>query len=319
MLDKPTSLLFHSYPREIGKKRSLVRDEREFISKIDLLNGVDEVFTNVNSVDGTMDKVFIDFDGPSALAESQQVYQFLLSNNIPSIPVASGKKGIHLYVLFKPRRGQDNKETLFKATKSLFISALGEHNKSVDPHVVGDLRRLCRVPNTLRPPENLAYCTFLPPSKGFLEMKPIDLCWYIKGTHTYPTEDYLGKNGFPTFEEVILPEVEKQKITFTVVPSIVPDKVYVDDEHLKQLLRPCLYRLLTVEEPRHHVRLAVTADLLLMDYTPDEILNMFRGLKWIDWDEDITRTQINSCKPIHTPKKTLKNMGICFNCGRSCR
>lgn len=316
MLDQTIQLLFEdSFPREVGRKRYLCRSETEFEQQIDLLNGAEEVFTNVNPLDGSINKIFIDFDGQDSLVEAQQVYTYCLSYSIPCIPVASGKKGIHLYLLLKTRKGEDNKEILYKTTKSILLKAL-PNSKSIDSHVIGDTRRLCRIPNTLRPPENMSYCTFIPPSKAFLEMKNQDLNWYIKGTHTYPLEDYHLKN-LPTFEELILPEVDNEQLHFANLDNS-PSVKYVDNEHLKMLLKPCLYRLITVEEPRHHVRVAATVDLLKADMNPNQIVELFRQLKWRDWDETWTRYQLAHIKQIAYSKKKLQQLGICFNCGRSC-
>jgi len=270
-----------------------------------MINGVDEVFTNVNPLYGVINKIFLDFDGAQSLKESQTVYQHLLSYNIPVIPVASGKKGIHLYILFKDREGRDNKEVLLKATYSILIKALGKETKSADPHVLGDIRRLCRVPNTLRPPENMSYCTFLPPGKGFLEMRESDLWWYIKGVHSY----HYDLPPPPSFEELIIPEVEKINFNYKIPERKA--KPVGGNEFLKRLIRPCLYRHLTMPEPSHHVRVAATVDLLSLDFTPEEIAEMYRKLNWVDWDEEETLYQIRHClhlKPYSC--STLRRLGI---------
>ena len=319
MLDQTTRFLFEdSFPREIGKKRNLCIDAKDFEQKLDILNGVDEAFTNVNPLNGSINKIFNDFDGPHSLEEAQKQYQFLLNKNIPTIPLASGKKGIHLHSLFKTRNEDDNKEVLYKATKSLLTSGLGTSSKSVDPCVIGDLRRLCRIPNTLRPPENSSYCAYLPAGKAFLEMKNIDLSWYIKGTHSYPLEDYLGHSGLPNIKDSITPEIEKQKVTFETQCSVEKSVTYTDNEHLKLLIRPCLYRLLTVEEPRHHIRVASTGDLLRLKFSPNQVLDMYRTLKWTDWNEEYALYQIQHCKPIHYSRTKLAQLGACYRCGRSC-
>jgi len=330
MLDKMTKILFSSFPREVGRKRNFVKTSEEFEQKIDLLNGVDEVFTNANSVDGTIDKIFSDLDGPLSLKQSQKMYAYILEKNVPCIPLASGIKGIHLHSLFNPRKGQDNKIILYKSTKSLIFGTFGTKNNnnelvlnssdygSVDPHVIGDLRRLCRVPNTLRPPNNSSYCTFLPP-KDFLKMTEKDLMWHIREPHTYPIEDYNFSSGYPNFEDVILPEIDKQQITFQRPAQDKRSKPYVDNDHLQMLLPSCLYRYITVEEPRHHVRVAVTGELLKMGFTDTEIVDMFESLKWVDWDRNFTAYQVSTCKPILYSKKKLKELGICFECGRSCK
>jgi len=115
-----------------------------------------------------------------------------------------------------------------------------------------------------------------------------------------------------------LPEVENIKLQIFEGKSYSPDSVYTDNETLRLVLRPCLYRLITVEEPRHHVRVASTVDLLRADFTPNQILEIYRSLKWKDWNEEITRYQIEHCKPIVYSKRKLKQLGICFECGRGC-
>ena len=318
MFDYVTSFLFEdSFPRELGRKRELIKNKMEFESKIDLLNGVDEVFSNVNPLNGEINKIFIDFDGKESLAEAKTVYTYCLSQKIPCIPIASGKKGVHLYILLKTRRGEDNKEILYKTTKSILLKSL-PISKSVDSHVIGDVRRLCRVPNTLRPPENGTYCTYLPPQKGFLEMSETDLLWYMKGTHVYQFEDYIDpKTVFPTFDELISPEVDKEQVKFTYMDDEQSPK-FSDNELLRRLLRPCLYRLMTVEEPRHKVRVAATADLLRADLSRNEIVELYRTLNWRDWDENWTRYQIEHTKKFCFSKRKLKELGICFDCDRSC-
>jgi len=235
MLDSVTSYLFcDSFPRELGSKRNLINNQPQFEKSIDMLNGVDEVFTNLNPLNGEINKVTFDFDGlPTALLEAQKVYCHLLSCGIPTIPVASGRKGIHLHAVFKPRKSLDNREILYKTTKSLLLKSLPE-SKSVDSHLIGNTRALIRIPNTLRPPENNSFCSFLPAGKPFLEMTAEQLNWYMRGTHIYPIEDYNLKH-LPTFEEFILPEVDNQQLKFGDFESS-PSMHYADNESLKHFL-----------------------------------------------------------------------------------
>lgn len=370
MLDEVTKLLFaDSYPREIGKKRNLVRNLREFEHQIDLINGVDEVFTNVNPLNGVINKIFFDLDDPLrcnichakgitveghmdvisehfrtnhpqeyesnnkridrfvtqlplSLGEAQQLYTYLINKNIPTFHIASGKKGIHLYSKFQNRDGDDNRAILYKTTKSLLLGCFGADEKGViksrciDTHLVGNTRALCRIAGTMRPPSNSTFCTFLPPHKGFLEMTLEDLRWYIKSKHTYSLKDYdYDPYNLPRFEDFILPELEK--VQFSIEPqdnTCTPTNV--ESWMLKELLRPCLYRLITVGEPRHHVRIPVVVDLKRADFTTPEIVAMLRPLKWVDWSEDYTIYQINNVKPIYWPRKTMLKKGICFKCGR---
>jgi len=317
MLDSVTDYLFcDSFPREVGAKRNLCNSQLQFEKQIDLLNGVDEVFTNANPLNGEINKIPFDFDGlPTALYESQKVYLHLLNCGIPTVPVVSGKKGIHLHASFKARKEPDNREILYKTTKSLLLKSLPE-SKSVDSHLIGNTRALIRVPNTLRPPENSSFCSYLPTGKAFLEMNIEDLNWYMRGTHVYPIEDY-NFHSLPTFEEFISPEVDDKQLKFGDFDTSVTTH-YADNESLQHFLRPCLYRLMTVAEPRHKVRVAATADLLRADLNPNEILAMYKSLGWRDFDESWCAYQINHVKKIQFSKNKLTGLGICFSCGRSC-
>lgn len=318
ILDPVTSQLFEdSFPREITSKRKLITTPRHFEQEIDILNGaIEDLYTNVNPINGEINKISIDFDGAESLKESQKLCTYLLGLGIPCIPVASGRRGVHLHVLFKTRKGEDNKEILYKTTKSLLLKSLPK-NKAVDPHLIGNTRAMIRIPNTLRPPENMSFCTYLPPGKAFLEMTETDLATHIRGTHYYLAEDYGINKHPPTFEEFILPEVDKEQVQFAEFDNS-KSVHYSDNEQLKHLLRPCLYRLMTVEEPRHKVRVAATADLLRSEISPNQILDMYRSLNWRDWDEKWTAYQIGKVKTIYWHKKKLKQLGICYDCGRSC-
>jgi len=141
----------------------------------------------------------------------------------------------------------------------------------------------------------------------------------MKGTHVYQFEDYIDpKTAFPTFDELISPEVDKEQVKFTYMDDEQSPK-FSDNELLKRLLRPCLYRLMTVEEPRHKVRVAATADLLRADLSRNEIVELYRTLNWRDWDENWTRYQIEHTKKFCFSKKKLKELGICYGCQRNCR
>jgi len=367
MYDEVTQLLFaHDFPREAGKKRTLCRNKREFEYQIDMLNGVDECFTNVNPINGSINDIFFDFDDPYkcklcgfeghkdimvdhfkashlkeyetynknitrfvtplqlSLGEAQQLYTHLLSKNIPTFDIASGKKGIHFHCRFATREGEDNKAILYKTTKSLLLGCFGAdknsiiQSKCIDTHLVGNVRALCRVTNTLRPPENQSYCTLLPPKKAFLEMNLAQLKSHTKSIHTYPLSSYdYDPQNLPKFEDFILPEVEQTQLSFEEPKDATQIPIFTDNALLKWIgLRPCLQKLITVSEPRHPVRIATAADLKRADFTTREICAIFRTLNWVDWSEEYTNYQIERVRPIYWSRNTMLKKGICYRCGR---
>lgn len=229
LIDKTTQRLFGEFPREVGNpKRRMVYNRGQFETFITENDGVNDVFVS-SYANGVIDKLFYDFDGfdsGSHLFEDVKLfYQSLLKKKYPTIPAVSGKKGYHIHQLLKPEPiTAQTKDMLTEATRSLLSSAFSEgkvvtyfeiilpklknadeqkrcialHFSSgeirevfVDPltSCYGNIRQLVRVPNTLRPPENLNYCTYLPPD--FSGMSEKEVAEHIKSPHDY---DYDLRN-----------------------------------------------------------------------------------------------------------------------------
>ena len=203
------------------------------------------------------------------------------------------------YVLLTPKYYGDKAKSQLKNASYYIIINSGAYRVEetdegerfiplVDTRIIGDVRRLTRIPNTLRPPENLTYCTYLPPEK-FTEMSLEDVIRHIKGIHTYR----YSIHKMPTLED--FPKVNTKKIrTITSLSpqpiSVAPERV---KEFLKRILRPCLYKWIITAEPPHEVRVAVTIDLLNMGFTEEEIFKIYQSLNWKDFDPDTTEYQIH--------------------------
>ncbi len=195
MVDRTTQLLFGEFPRDVGNpRRRVIYSLRQMENFIARNNGVNDCYTGVYPNSLRIAEIFHDHDGKGALEESKRLYIFLRNRSYPVVPVASGKKGIHLHQLVKGDGG--TKEQLIDVTHSVLNATFGTKPPSVDPHPIGDVRRLCRIPNTLRPPENLNFCTYLPPD--FTKMDERELAEHIKSPHDY---DYDLKNP-PTLSEL---------------------------------------------------------------------------------------------------------------------
>jgi len=207
-LDGTTIRLFSPFKREVANpKRKPIWSLRQFVKFIEENNGRNDCYTSVYPLDETIDKIFLDLDGPKALEDAKAIYEYVyLEQDIPVIPVASGKKGIHLYILLKPKTYENPSNLLSMVTYRILEDTFGEKVKetSVDPHVIGDVRRICRIPNTLRPPENLNWCTYLPPHK-FVEMTETELVKHIKSPHIYEYDlngRYLTLHDLPKSDMV---------------------------------------------------------------------------------------------------------------------
>lgn len=336
-MDKTTKILFGRTPREIATpKRWVINNLKELQVFISNNNGVHDCFTSVYPSNYLIDKIFNDFDYSFVLEDAQKYYAWCLDNNYQAIPIVSGKKGYHIYFITHPKLyGKETKLLLTKATFSILKEVFGNFKQETvvmrgkevrilrtkdriiapDPTVIGDVRRITRIPNTLRPPENLNYCTYLPP-RDFLDMDSLDVVKHMKKTHSYDYDIQFRKAPYLTDFEYDFDE-EPDYRSWT---PILGDKKEVITSNpsmfLQGLLRPCLYRHLTTIHPSHDVRTASTIDLLRAGYSPTEILSVYSTLGWEDFEEKYSLEQIESCqkyKQAYSCTK-LRRLGIPIAC-----
>lgn len=331
MLDSTTKLLFSPFQREVATPvRRRIRSQKDFERFISTNNSKADCYCDLfpYPFNGTLDKVYFDFDGihgmHEALPFAQVFYVSLLKRGLTVIPVASGKKGFNIYVLFKPKRYKEAKQLLHDVSYSLIIDEFGpvtpmtinddgvEHPTLVnddgiiyiDPKVIGDVRRFSRIPNTLRPPENKAWCTYLPP-EDFLRMSVEDVYNHIKSPHTY---DYNLDKKLLTMDEIPIHEAVREVSNSEVIAQ--SNLHFKENEYLRRVIRPSLYKHILQSEPHHSVRVAVTVDLLEF-LSPDEVFDIFSKLGWVDFDPEITKYQIISCVGLKRfSNRRLKELGI---------
>lgn len=329
-----TKLLFGIYPREVGLFRQLIYSPKEMERYLFENNGLHDCYTSIYPTNYLIDKIFFDFDdnGSEVLEDAKRVYRWCLERKYQVIPIVSGRKGLHEYIILKPRiYGKDAKLLLTKATYSIIKSVFGPfkqelhvtprgkevqvfRNKdriiAVDPAPCGDIRRISRIPNTLRPPENNNYCTYLPPDE-FLNMTENDVAEFMKRPHTYDYKIDFRKapllTDFPyEFDEEMdfskwSPISKRGEVIVTDNPSLF----------LKGLLRPCLFRHLNSQHPSHPVRVASTVDLFQAGYSSTEILSLYEKLGWSDFEFQYCLEQIESCKKYKPYSNTkLRSLGI---------
>ena len=313
-LDQTTRMLFSPFDREVANpRRWRIHTEKEFIKFIEQNNGASDCYSSVYPSDGTLDKVFFDIDSPDGVVgsveDARKLYSWLVAEELNVVPIITGKKGFHFYLLLKPKQYDNAKNLLTNATLSILSECFGYgedgiiKTTTVDSHVVGDIRRISRIPNTLRPPENLTWCTYLP--GDWIKMSTADLVNQMKSPRTY---DYDLNGTFPTLEAFPDPPAKIMKLNIS--ESIEPATPMKGNIFLKNLLRPCLYRHMMSDHPSHAVRVAATVDLLGF-FEPRKILEMYRVLEWTEWDPEFTLEQIYSCRHLKPYGcKKLRQLGI---------
>ena len=274
-------------------------------------NGKTDIYASVYSFPTIIvDKLFYDFDGATALKEASKFYKFLLDKDLTVIPVHSGKRGIHLYVLLRP--SPPNKTVLLTVMRNLVSECFGEDGaESIDSHTFGNLRQLARVPNTLRPGLG-TYCTPLP--LNWTEMTKDEILTYIKSPH----EGQVEPRKFPELED--LSPVDSLEVKEEKVQGFTSFRLSVDMRFFKDILRPCLWNRIREPNPSHTVRVATTIDLLNSGVSPEQILHFFSTLGWKDFDVKETKYQIDqivkkqyhsySCKRLRELK--IPTRGCCL-------
>ena len=331
-MDQTTLILFGRFPRECANpSRFAVNTVKEFDKFVSYNNGVADCFTSVYPSNYLIDKIFFDFDyGPQVLEDTKAVYRWILNEGYSAIPIVSGRKGYHIYMITKPKiYGPQAKLFLTRAAYHVIKEVFGSFKQELytfptgkqvqvlrvedrliapDPMVCGDIRRITRIPNTLRPPENYNYCTYLPPDE-FLDMDETDIAQHMKKTHNYNYEiAYRGAPLLTDFEYDFYEEPDFDRWSPISTGAITTSNPNL---FLKELLRPCLYRHITNIHPSHEVRVAATVDLYEAGYDSSQILSIYETLGWEDFDARESLKQIKSCKKYKSYScSKLRTLGV---------
>jgi len=339
MVDNTTKILFYPFFRRVGNPyQKLIHNIREFKQFLMENNGIRDCFIAVYDNYKTIDKLFFDLDILD-IKLAYKFYKYLTDQGLSVIPVFSGKKGFHFYVLLKPMRFKsiDDAIATIRQVSYTLIDESGMYIKQksndgeeykvslLDSRIIGDINRLTRVPNTLRPPENLTYCTYLPPD--FSDMSLEDLICYSKSPH-YMNNEYNIKRRYkltdlPTTDAIY--DYHQGLYSNTACSSYNSSILFTSNldkidksikKFLKLLLRPCLYYYITTEEPPHDIRTATVCELRTLEFGIEDIVAIFSRLKWCDWDESKTRYHVIRIVQKGLKRyscRTLRELGFCFD------
>lgn len=304
-LDPITLNLFAGYPREFATihekqlfTRQTVYDSRYMENLIDENNGVYDIYTSVYALDQAIDKICFELDGlEQSLIDARKLVHFADKEDIMSVLIASGRRGIHVYYILERMKYDNPKELLTAVTHSIMDEVFGKNGaSSVDPHLVGNVKALIRIPNTLRPPENRSYCTYIP-NEILDQLDGIGLVMHTKSVHFLPfikwkaektlydlSADGVVPHGAGNYEPMAEHEIQNTT-NFWVGKDI--------SKLLPKLLKPCLAKRIIESNPDHFVRAAASLELM-QHFKPEEIVSLYSRLNWRDYDESITMDQLES-------------------------
>lgn len=297
-IDSTTLSLFSPFNRTVGNPVQYeINSQREFEYFLEKNNGIKDCSSSVYANAGIIDKVWFDFDGKNAFNDAKKVYKYLKGKNAKCIPIISGKKGIHLHLLVKSDVSVDEanaKAILMDAVTTIATEALGitdwSQETSLDWTKAGVLGVTCRIPNTLRPPENSTYCSYLP--ENWDTLSNYDLWTYAKQPNEFtytgkvlPLETFISET--PLFQATKIHELET---TSHIKKDMrIPDNM---TEFLRKVMRPCLYRHILTKNPNNNIRVAATIDFLHAGFSPKEINQIFSKCGWSNYKPSVTIEKI---------------------------
>lgn len=313
-MDSLTSFLFSFFPREVGNPhRKIVNTINEFEKFINLNNGINPVFTSLYDINQHIDKVWVEIDAPSimkAIEKAREIIKKIEQYDIPFVPVFSGMKGFHFYLLFKPwvAPNIDTMKFIIRKLQEMITNGIG----FVDTHSFGNVRALVRVPNTMN---RTNYCTYLP--HDFVDWSIRKIVRWAKEPHKFKPKDFGLRivddvRNFLDFEVC-----EHYEVDYPEFPKM--DNLPSNLKYLSNLIRPCLIPYFQNEkEPCHIMRVNLVSELMWLDFTEEQIHNLIKNMGWIDYDERITKYQINNIFKNRTRPMSCKNLKRyvkCFKCG----
>ncbi len=294
MLDTTTHTLFFYYPRTAGIPQLYkLRNEKELEKYIATHNGTPRG-CHVSLYDitrrPTIDKLLFDFDSKNLFSAYEEVCCFvseLRKKKLPFIPVFSGRKGFHVYVMLNPI--ELDCDSAMAVLRIAQLSLIGNGNsseyKTVDPHKIGAVRTMIRIPNTLN---GSRFCVYLP--SWFDELKLSEIVKLSSEPRYYSYDTHCDKSVLD------VANVNKDEIpdfTCDLEPPAKPAPAIPKFEDLVDLIRPCIFYEVQKFEPLHAVRVEFVSELMWLGHTPQQIFNIIKTLKWSDFDPRVTMYHID--------------------------
>jgi len=316
--------LYGIFPRDVSVPdgngnlpRKTIYTRHSFYNHIETLNACGHhCYTSVYDTrdDITIDKVVFDIDSSNlnkSLKEAKILHQRL--SEFPHLIVFSGTKGFHIYCFFKPK-------ILSREMGSYFIQTFQEKYqsglKTVDPHLIGNVSAMIRVPNTINKGR---YCTYIS-SKRFQSMSIDDILEESKGQHRGRIDFTLSYKSITDLIDGNDPIIkEPSNFFFTDKVSDIPNL-----EILHHLIRPCIMKEMLKPDrgqergPRHVTRLNFVSEMLHLNFSKEQIFETIKLFNMGDFNEEKTWYQIskicdNRTKPYGCIK--LRESISCSKCG----
>ena len=294
-----------AYPgrRSVGTPHQTIYDDPA-AELTNLIEGdIAPVYVSVNPYNEkgeicAIDRLFLDFDNPNkiraAYDDAVQLNQHLAQfYGIGALTTFSGSKGYHVYIYVQdPIEGTEAElKPLYGELQRMITT--GTKYQTLDSMVIGDVKRLCRVPFSRHQKTN-AQC--VPVTIDHIP-KPYKL--------TQGYSEILRSHGI----KQAMVDLARRNLA---KPKTKPRRAYNGPNKL----RPCIEATLaanSVHDPQHIMKVAAVAELLADGYTEDQIIDRFS--KMDGFNESKTRYYVrHAARRGYKPHKceTITKNGGCL-------
>jgi len=321
------SFLFSFFPREVAISDNTFFLRREVYSiesfrrhiktsLYKLANCYTSVYNTTMNV--WVDKLCFDFDAKEdeRLKDvfevvKEFVVELLKKWKIEFIWCFSGRRGFHIHILLKP--------TFLNPPLARFVVREVQRDLAggfdfVDSHLIGNIRGLIRVPNTFNYRGGF-FCASLP--EEAIDWRVGDIFKYARRQQRVKV---LGEKRKSILDFVggEMKEYVERKEDFPEFHIELDEDVIPPLSVLKDFLRPCIFKHIQDENPEHYIRFAFVAELLYAGFTAKEIETIIRGFGWRDYDEEITRYQVEHIARGKYKPPSCAKLSKIVNCKEVC-
>ncbi len=335
MIDPVTYMLFNRFPREMGLPYKVpVYSWRDVERIVEENNGKRDIFISLyDTATYTINKMMFDLDILD-IELAGKFYRYLRKKErLPTIPLFTGKKGFHFYVLLKPEyfSDKDVAKALLRKVAFTLVDKAGMYTvvedngfkykvSFLDTSVFGDLRRSARMPNTLRPPENLTYAVYLP--EDFYKWSLEELFLWAKSPHYDIEYKFVVRKKLSDLEasDVIYDYLAVPQVTYSQIKIIKETSLEGKEKselvrYLSKIIRPCILNNLLKPTPPYIAVLAAVIDLMWAGFSKEDTLRILAKFNWLNYNElipnyiDIDYIYRRGLLPYKCRK--LKEYGLC--------
>jgi hypothetical protein len=256
--------------------------EEDIINSIQEHNGFNPCFISLaqyTSKGLLVDRLVFDFDGEGSTEDAIKLILYFEELDLyPLYLVFSGHKGFHVYLKINPN--YYSKEVL-RSFQNKIINQLDL--KSCDRHIIGDLKRMIRIPGTIHQ-ETGKLCEFIDTGYDLNEQGWIDLNLFVKDQNIPFQQDvsFDNNNG--------------------------------DSDHFIIHPYPCIMHYINQSDVDHFIRVSYVSMRVAERWSDKQIYDECKTFGWSDFDSSYTKYQIEHIRRnnyIMPNCKTIKEKGYC--------